>query len=49
MIVKTPSGYEVKSEEGKPLGGPYPTFIEAHQRLKEVEYFKAKGKDAKRS
>jgi hypothetical protein len=41
MIVKTPSGYMVKSEDGKKnLGGPYKTRIEAQKRLSQVEYFK---------
>lgn len=42
MIVKTPKGYVVKSEEGKNLGGPYKTRAEAERRLQVVEYFKHK-------
>lgn len=45
MIVKTPSGYVVKSEDGKhTLGGPYKTKEEADKRLQQVEYFANKGK-----
>ena len=43
MIVKTPKGYMVKSEDGsKNLGGPYKTRDEAKKRLQVVEYFKHK-------
>ena len=42
MIVKTKGGYEVKSEKGKNLGGPYKTKAEAEKRLRQVEYFKHK-------
>jgi hypothetical protein len=38
-IVKVDSGYEVKSETGKNLGGS-PTLAGAKKRLKQVEYFK---------
>lgn len=44
MIVKTAHGYIVTSEKGKKLGGPYPTREAAERRLREVEYFKHKGK-----
>lgn len=44
MIVKTPKGYVVKSEDGKTLGGPYKTRQEAEKRLQQVEYFKHKKK-----
>ncbi len=44
MIRKVKGGYEVKSEKGKNLGGPYKTRGEAEKRLRQVEYFKhAKG------
>jgi len=44
MIVKRKSGYFVISHDGKNLGGPYATKGEAAKRLKEVEYFKHRGK-----
>lgn len=44
MIVKTKSGYVVKSESGKNLSKPYPTRQQAQERLRQVEYFKKKGK-----
>ena len=45
MIVKEKGGYSVKSEDGsKHLGGPYKTKGEAAKRLREVEYFKSRGK-----
>ena len=44
MIVREKGGYSVKSEEGHHLGGPYKTKAEAEKRLKQVEYFKYKGK-----
>lgn len=40
MIVKTKGGYEVHSESGKKLGGPYASEEEAKKRLREIEYFK---------
>jgi hypothetical protein len=40
MIRKTGKGYEVRSESGKNLGGPYRSKGEAERRLKQVEYFK---------
>jgi hypothetical protein len=44
MIVKRKDGYHVLSEKGKNLGGPYKTKKEAEERLRQVEYFKHKGK-----
>jgi hypothetical protein len=44
MIVKTSKGYVVKSEKGRNLGGPYPNKDGAKKRLRQVEYFKHKGK-----
>jgi hypothetical protein len=40
MIRKTAKGYQVVSEKGKNLGGPYKTREEANKRLREVEFFK---------
>ena len=41
MIVKTPKGYEVKSENGKkPLSKDNLTKLEALKRLQQIEYFK---------
>jgi len=40
MIVKVKGGYQVLSEKGKNLGGPYRTFEEANKRLRQVEFFK---------
>lgn len=42
MIEKTKSGYQVKSEKGKPLSKPNLTKKQATKRLKQVEYFKNK-------
>lgn len=42
MIRKEKSGYFVKSEQGKNLGGPYKTKAAAEKRLAQVEYFKHK-------
>jgi hypothetical protein len=42
MITQDKSGYHVKSEHGKNLGGPYKTREEAFHRLQQVEYFKHK-------
>jgi hypothetical protein len=42
MIVKTPEGYQVRSEKGKNLSKPNLTKEEAERRLKQVEYFKNK-------
>ena len=44
MIRKTPQGYKVLSHSGKNLGGPYPTRAKAQKRLRQVEYFKRRGK-----
>ncbi len=44
MIRKTPSGYQVKSEKGKNLSKPNLSKAQAEKRLREVEYFKHKGK-----
>lgn len=45
MIKKTPSGYKVTSESGKKnLSKPNLTKAQAEKRLKQVEYFKNKGK-----
>lgn len=40
MIVKVKEGYQVLSEKGKNLGGPYKTREEADGRLRQVEFFK---------
>lgn len=42
MIRKTKKGYQVLSESGKNLGGPYKTKAAAEKRLRQVEYFKHK-------
>jgi hypothetical protein len=42
MIKKAQGGYQVLSEKGKSLGGPYKTKKEAEKRLQQVEYFKHK-------
>ena len=44
MIKKTSQGYQVKSESGKNLSKPNLTKGQAEKRLKQVEYFKRKGK-----
>ena len=44
MIKKTTKGYEVLSEKGKHLSKPNLSKKEAEKRLREVEYFKHKGK-----
>lgn len=43
IIRKVKGGYEVKSEKGKNLGGPYRSKAQAAKRLREVEFFKHKG------
>lgn len=40
MIRKVAGGFKVVSEDGKNLGGPYPSREAAEKRLKEVEMFK---------
>jgi len=48
MIVKGKGGYEVVSETtGGNLGGPYKTKAEALKRLRQVEFFKHRGKSGK--
>ena len=42
MIIKKKDGYFVMSNDGKNLGGPYGSRLEAKRRLKQVEYFKHK-------
>lgn len=44
MIRKTKGGYKVVSKRGKNLGGPYRSKAAARKRLRQVEYFKHKGK-----
>ena len=44
MIVKDKSGYRVRSESGKNLGGPYKTRAEATKRLAQVEMYKSMAK-----
>ncbi len=48
MIRKTPTGFRVTSEKGKPLSKPNLTKEEAEARLAQVEMFKhLKGKKKK--
>jgi len=42
MIIKRKDGYFVRSKEGKNLGGPYGSRLEAMRRLRQVEFFKRK-------
>ena len=42
MIKKVEGGYQVFSEKGKNLGGPYKTKGAAEKRLRQVEFFKHK-------
>ena len=42
MIVKTKTGYQVKSESGKNLSKPNLTKQQAQVRLAQVEHFKKK-------
>ena len=42
MIIKRKDGYFVRSKEGKNLGGPYGSRLEALRRLRQVEFFKHK-------
>ena len=44
MIVKTKSGYQVRSESGKPLSKPNLTKQQAEKRLAQVEFYKSKKK-----
>lgn len=44
MIRKTASGHQVVSEKGKPLSKPNLTRAQAEDRLRQVEYFKHRGK-----
>ena len=44
MIQKTKQGYQVKSEKGKNLSKPNLTKEQAEKRLRQVEYYKRKGK-----
>lgn len=45
MITKTKQGYQVKSEKGKPLSKPNLSKKDAQKRLKQVEYYKKRGKN----
>jgi len=42
MIRKVKGGYQVVSEKGKSLGGPYKTEAAAKKRLQQVENYKHK-------
>ena len=44
MIKKTGRGFQVKSEKGKNLSKPNLSKGQAQKRLRQVEYFKHKGK-----
>ena len=44
MIRKSKDGYRVVSEKGRNLGGPYATKAEAEKRLRQVEFFKHRGR-----
>lgn len=44
MIKKKKGGYQVTSESGKPLSKPNLTKQQAAKRLRQVEWFKSKGK-----
>lgn len=44
MIRKKMLGYYVESHSGKSLGGPYKSKKKAIKRLRQVEYFKKRGK-----
>lgn len=43
-MIKKVNGYQVKSEKGKNLSKKGLTKKQAEKRLKQVEYFKHKGK-----
>lgn len=49
MIVKTSQGYQVQSEDGKPLSKPDLTREQAEKRLEQVEYFKNRVKERKKA
>jgi hypothetical protein len=40
MIVKLKSGYVVRGDDGRHLGGPYADREDAVERLRQVEFFK---------
>ncbi len=42
MIRKVEGGFKVLSEDGKTLGGPYPTRAAAEKRLRQVEWYKVR-------
>jgi len=44
MIKQIKGGYQVLSSKGKNLGGLYKTLEEAKKRLRQVEFFKNRGK-----
>jgi hypothetical protein len=44
MIKKSGKGFKVTSEKGKALSKTLPTKAAAVKRLRQVEYFKHKGK-----
>lgn len=44
MIVKTSQGFKVVSEKGKNLSKPGLSMKKAKKRLKQIEYWKNKGK-----
>lgn len=47
MVRKVPGGYKVFSHKtGKPLSRSYKSEEEARKRLREIAYFKYKGKGA---
>lgn len=46
VIKKEADGYVIYSEKGKKLSKAYKTKEEAEKRLKQIEYFKHKGKDS---
>ena len=47
MIVKVKGGWQVQSEKGKNLGGPYSSKAQAKKRLAEVEFFKHRAAQGK--
>jgi len=42
VIVKVKAGWQVRSEKGKNLGGPYKSRDQAERRLRQVEWFKSR-------